>query len=226
MVVSGIGEDDGKIVSHILFIFDPIFSFDVCFFGAVWLPEVTLPMWHLCHHNKIPLQLSQVAYTCDNSSLFETFLYFSCNLWPCLAGKMLLAFAFIFLGAFCHDDIEIWSLSSTGGNYKTICPETLDVICICCNFLICTVVFHEECSKTKLFIACKGIYSHRLFPLFFHISKKGAKVSTNPPSDRRSSTVKCRNYKTCREVAIMHALTNENSLWFDSITADEISIVN
>jgi len=226
LVVSGIVEDDGKKISLLAFLFDPFFSLEVSFFSIVRLPGVALPMWHLCHHNKILLQPSRVTYTGDNFPGLVTFPYFRVNLKPCIACNPLLRFLSIFFGALCHDDVKCWSPSRTGSYYKTVCPEPPDIRCVCYNCLICAKIYHKKDSIPKPFIACKGIYSFWLLPLPFDKRNESVIISGNPPLDQGSGSVKTGSCKTCREVAITHALRNDNSLWVENVAANEISIIN
>ena len=226
LVVSGIVENDGEMISLLTFLFHLFFSLEVSFFSTVRLPGVALTMWHLCHHNKILLQPSRVTYTGDNFPGLVTFPYFRVNLKPCIACNPLLRFLSIFFGALCHDDVKCWSPSRTGSYYKTICPKLLDIRCVCYNCLICAKIFHKKDSKPKPFIACKGIYSSWILPLRFDKSKERAIVSTNPPSEQGSWFVKNGGRETCREVAIMHALRSDNSFWVEHVAADELSVIN
>lgn len=106
LVVSGIVENDGEMISLLTFLFHLFFSLEVSFFSTVRLPGVALTMWHLCHHNKILLQPSRVTYTGDNFPGLVTFPYFRVNLKPCIACNPLLRFLSIFFGALCHDDVK------------------------------------------------------------------------------------------------------------------------
>ena len=228
LVVSGVVENDGEMISLLTFLFHPFFSFEVSFFSTVRLPGVALPpvLWHPCHHNKILLQPSRVTYTGDNFPGLVTFPYFRVNLKPCIACNPLLRFLSIFFGALCHDDAKCWSPSRTGSYYKIIFPEPLDIRCICYNCLICAKILHKIYSKPKPFIACKGIYFSWLLPLLFDKSKERSIVSTNPPSDQGSWFVKDGGRETCREVAIVHALRSDNSFWVEHVAADELSVIN